>query len=207
KQYERNPRKNDKEVDRMAEAIREYGFNVPLLAKKDGTIIDGHLRYKGALRLNFQKLPVITIDHMTETQVKAFRLLVNQSTNWAKWDMPLLKMELEDLRLEDFDLGLVGFDDKFYKDLKINDILLDEGLNINGDIKNQEKPDNDYEGDNLSDNNINENEGDGYNEYKTPLSIILNQRDFIAWQEYKEKIGLRSDTKAFLELFKAVEKI
>jgi hypothetical protein len=47
--YERNPRKNDKAVDQIRASIREYGFAVPVLAKSDGEVIDGHLRLKGAI--------------------------------------------------------------------------------------------------------------------------------------------------------------
>jgi hypothetical protein len=47
KPYERNPRKNDKAVDRIRASIRGFGFAVPILAKSDGEIIDGHLRLKG----------------------------------------------------------------------------------------------------------------------------------------------------------------
>ena len=49
KPYERNPRKNDKAVDRIRASIREFGFTVPVLAKSDGEVIDGHLRLKGAV--------------------------------------------------------------------------------------------------------------------------------------------------------------
>ena len=46
--YARNPRKNDAVVDRMAEAIREFGFRIPIVARSDGSVVDGHLRLKGA---------------------------------------------------------------------------------------------------------------------------------------------------------------
>src|SRR5580704_12040236 len=49
KPYERNPRKNDKAVDRIRASIREFGFAVPILAKSDGEVVDGHLRLKGAI--------------------------------------------------------------------------------------------------------------------------------------------------------------
>ena len=48
--YARNPRKNDKAVDRIRASIRAFGFAVPILAKSDGEVIDGHLRLKGASR-------------------------------------------------------------------------------------------------------------------------------------------------------------
>ena len=50
-EYARNPRKNDHAVDRVAAAIREFGFRVPVVAKSDGTVVDGHLRLKAAKKL------------------------------------------------------------------------------------------------------------------------------------------------------------
>ena len=109
--YARNPRKNDEVISKMTASIKEFGFRLPLLIKSDGLIIDGHLRKKAAVALGMTELPCIVADDLTETQIKAFRLVANQSANWASWDTELLKLELEDLKLEDFDLDLIGFED------------------------------------------------------------------------------------------------
>lgn len=109
--YARNPRKNDEQVDRMAGAIREFGFRIPVVAKSDGTVVDGHLRLKAALKLGMKTVPVALADELTPAQVKAFRILANQSANGAEWDTELLKLEIEDLKLEDYDLRLTGFDE------------------------------------------------------------------------------------------------
>jgi len=53
--YARNPRKNDHAVDRVASAIREFGFRVPIVAKSDGTVVDGHLRLKAAAKLSLDR--------------------------------------------------------------------------------------------------------------------------------------------------------
>lgn len=108
--YARNPRKNDHAVEQMASAISEFGFRLPIVAKSTGEICDGHLRYKAALRLGLEQVPVILADDLTETQLKAFRILVNRSATWADWDEDLLRLELEELKLDDFDLALTGFD-------------------------------------------------------------------------------------------------
>ena len=108
--YARNPRKNDHAVEQMASAIRDFGFRIPIIAKSTGEICDGHLRYKAALRLGLEKVPVILADDLTETQIKAFRILANRSATWADWDEDLLRLELEELKLDDFDLALTGFD-------------------------------------------------------------------------------------------------
>ncbi len=110
-EYERNPRKNDDVVDRMAQAIVEFGFRIPIVARSDGLVVDGHLRLKAARLLGLETVPVVLADELTETQIKAFRLLANQSANWAEWDELLLSAELQDLLADDYDLSLVGFSD------------------------------------------------------------------------------------------------
>lgn len=107
--YAQNPRRNDHVVGQMAEAIQEFGFKIPILARADGTIVDGHLRLKAAAALKLDRVPVIRCDEWTDAQVKAFRLLANRSATWADWDEELLAVELEDLQKLDFDLKLTGF--------------------------------------------------------------------------------------------------
>src|SRR5206468_3567646 len=113
--------KNDHAVDRMVSSIREFGFKVPVLARSNGDVIDGHLRIKAAERLGIAEVPVILCDDWTDAQVKAFRLLVNRSVNWADWDTELLSLELLDLKELDFDLGLTGFDVREIDELLLGD--------------------------------------------------------------------------------------
>src|SRR4030088_1255628 len=118
--YARNPRKNDAVVDRMCSSIREFGFKVPVLARSDGEVVDGHLRLKAARKLRITEVPVILCDEWTTAQVKAFRLMVNRSVAWADWDEELLALELQELNESDFDLSLTGFDPREIDDLLIN---------------------------------------------------------------------------------------
>ena len=90
--YGRNPRKNDSAVDRMAGSIQEFGFKIPVLARSSGEVVDGHLRLKAAHKLGITEIPVILCDEWTETQVKAFRLMVNRSVSWADWDEELTRL-------------------------------------------------------------------------------------------------------------------
>ena len=69
--YARNPRKNDGVVDRMVASLREFGFKIPVLARSDGTVVDGHLRIKAARKLDITQIPVILCDEWTPAQVKA----------------------------------------------------------------------------------------------------------------------------------------
>ena len=109
-EYVRNPRKNDHAVDRVAAAIREFGFRVPVVAKSDGTVVDGHLRLKAAKKLGLTEVPVVLADDMTDLQIKAFRLSVNKMAELAEWDDELLAIELHELNAADFDMALLGFD-------------------------------------------------------------------------------------------------
>ena len=115
--YARNPRKNDEVVDQMVGAIQEFGFRIPIVVKSDGTIVDGHLRLKAARRLNMETVPVALADDLNEAQIKAFRILANQSSNWADWDEELLRLELVDLQEADFDLAKVGFSEEEMSEL------------------------------------------------------------------------------------------
>ena len=107
--YSRNPRKNDAAVNRMCSSIREFGFKIPCLVRSSGEVVDGHLRLKAARELRMAEIPVILCDEWSEAQVKAFRLMVNQSATWAEWDDELLAAELQQLQDLHFDLDLTGF--------------------------------------------------------------------------------------------------
>lgn len=116
-EYARNPRKNDHAVDKVAAAIREFGFRVPILAKSDKTVVDGHLRLKAAKKLGIETVPVMLCDDMTDAQIKAFRISVNRVAEFAEWDNDLLALELGELGDAGFDLELTGFTDEEIKAL------------------------------------------------------------------------------------------
>lgn len=131
--YCRNPRKNEEQVDRMASAIKEFGFRIPIVAKSDGSVVDGHLRLKAAQKLGLKEVPVALADELTDAQVKAFRILANKSANWAEWDTDLLKLEVQELEELDFDLELTGFELP-----ELDEIL---GAGVDGGTEGQTDPD------------------------------------------------------------------
>jgi len=114
--YARNPRRNDAAVDFMVASIREFGFKIPVLARSNGEIVDGHLRTKAALKMGMPEVPVILCDELSEAQVKAFRILMNRSATWAEWDEERLALELQELDAANFDLSLTGFDPREIED-------------------------------------------------------------------------------------------
>ena len=71
--YAGNPRKNDHAVEAVASAIKRFGFRVPVLAKSDGSLIDGHLRVKAAKHLGMKEVPVVLCDDLSEADIKALR--------------------------------------------------------------------------------------------------------------------------------------
>ena len=81
-------------------------------ATADGTIIDGHLRFKAARKLGLSEVPVILGDDLSEAQIKAFRLSVNKVAELADWDFDFLKLELGELQDMGFNLDLTGFADE-----------------------------------------------------------------------------------------------
>jgi ParB/Sulfiredoxin domain len=113
--------KNDHAVERMAASIREFGFKIPILARSNGEVIDGHLRLKAAQKLGIKEVPVILCDEWSEAQVKAFRLM-NRSVNWANWDEQLVALEIEELKSLDFDLRLTRFDPPEIDEYLLHDV-------------------------------------------------------------------------------------
>lgn len=112
KYYERNTKKHPKEqIKKIANSIKEFGFNVPILADKENNIIAGHGRVLASKELGIKKVPIIRIEHLTPKQVKAFRIADNKVTE-SEWDYDFLKDELSDLKTEGFDLELIGFSDE-----------------------------------------------------------------------------------------------
>ena len=109
REYPNNPRINDHAVDQIAAMIKEFGFRVPMIVKSDGLIVDGHLRLKAARKLGLAKIPVILADDLTDQQVKALRLAVNQAAQLADWDDALLKLEIGELKLANFDIKVLAF--------------------------------------------------------------------------------------------------
>src|SRR6516165_3978248 len=109
--YENNPRHNDAAVDAVAASIRAFGFRQPIVVDEDGVILVGHARYKAAVKLGLTEVPVHVAVGLSPAQAKAYRISDNQSATLSDWDYDLLPIELADLKAQDYDLGLLGFDD------------------------------------------------------------------------------------------------
>jgi DNA modification methylase len=107
--YPGNPRINDQAVTAVAASIRAFGFRQPLVVDEQGVIIVGHTRYKAALQLGLERVPVHVAVGLTPAQAKAYRLADNQIATLSSWDEERLSLELTELHNLDFDLPLTGF--------------------------------------------------------------------------------------------------
>jgi ParB-like chromosome segregation protein Spo0J len=109
--YAKNSRTHSAEqVAQIAASIEEFGFTNPVLVDNDSGIIAGHGRVMAAHKLKLATVPCIILNHLTETQKRAYVIADNKLAMNAGWDHAMLSAELAELREIDFDLGLLGFD-------------------------------------------------------------------------------------------------
>ena len=108
KPYPNNPRDNDGGVDAVANSIKEFGWQQPIVVDKDNVIIVGHTRYKAAKKLGMKEVPVVVASNLSDEQVRAYRLADNKTGELTDWDMGLLDDELSDIA--DIDMSDFGFD-------------------------------------------------------------------------------------------------
>jgi DNA modification methylase len=116
--YARNARTHtDEQVAQIAGSIMEFGFTNPVLIDADGGILAGHGRVLAAERLGRTDVPVIALGHLSPAQRRAYIIADNKLALNAGWDEELLRAELQALGAEDFDLGVIGFDEDELADL------------------------------------------------------------------------------------------
>ncbi|MCL4853172.1 MAG: ParB N-terminal domain-containing protein, partial [Bryobacteraceae bacterium] len=108
--YARNARTHsDEQVAQIAASIAEFGFNNPVLVDTNAGIIAGHGRVLAARKLGLDQVPVVVLDHLSETQKRAYILADNRIAENADWDDQILSGELAELKDADVDLALLGF--------------------------------------------------------------------------------------------------
>ena len=148
KPYENNPRDNDDAVDSVANSIKEFGWQQPIVVDKDNVIIVGHTRYKAAKKLGMDKVPVVVASSLTPEQVKAYRLADNKVGELADWDMEKLSTELDGI--EDIDMSEFGFEDLGEPELP-DDFFVDDDSNSDTEEPEQsEEPELDWGGANTA---------------------------------------------------------
>ena len=116
--YINNARTHSPEqINKLRASLREFGFVNPVIIDKEFNIIAGHGRVEAAKAEGIKEVPCVLVDYLTEAQKKAYILADNRMAMDAGWDEEMLKVELEALNAEAFDLSLTGFDEKELTDL------------------------------------------------------------------------------------------
>ena len=126
--YARNSRTHSEaQVAQIAASIKEFGFTNPVLIDEDGGIIAGHGRVLAARKLSLDEVPTIALEGLTKTQRQAYVIADNKLALNSGWDEELLKVELEELQGDGFDIELLGFDADELSDLQDEEPQQNEG--------------------------------------------------------------------------------
>lgn len=129
KPYLKNAKKHQEDqIRKIADSIKEFGFNQPIVVDKDNVIIVGHGRYEASKLLGLKEVPVLQVN-LTEERTKAYRLADNK-LNESAWDIGLVIEELKSLEAVKFDIKLTGFDEipemEEYEDVDFDNIESNE---------------------------------------------------------------------------------
>jgi site-specific DNA-methyltransferase (adenine-specific) len=108
KPYEKNPRQKY-DIQKVAQSIKEFGFQQPIVVDRAGVIIVGHGRYQASKSLGLETVPVVIAD-LSPEKAKAYRIADNKTNEYSDWDIGLLQQEFTDLLDINYDLELTGFD-------------------------------------------------------------------------------------------------
>ena len=146
-QYARNSRTHsDAQVDKIAASIKEFSFLNPIITDGKSGIVAGHGRVMAAKKLGMKDVPTIDAAHLTDTQRRAYILADNRLALDAGWDDEMLRVELDALGVDGFDLELTGFSLDEIADLQIEEVpegltdedavpeVPDEPVTVEGDV-------------------------------------------------------------------------
>jgi len=127
--YEKNPRKiPDRAIEIVAESLKRFGWQQPLIVDAHRVIVAGHTRLLAAQRIGENMVPVIVADKLTEEEIRAFRIADNRTHDFTSWDYPELISELEALpdfadvlALQDWQSIIDTFEEKYDFDIDVPD--------------------------------------------------------------------------------------
>lgn len=115
---------NERQIDLLANSIKEFWFNQPIVIDKNNIIVAWHWRYEASKKLWLNKVPVIKAENLTEKQIKKYRLLDNKITELAEDNIENIKIELEelqDLELNELYIDLWEVDDIDFDNIESNE--------------------------------------------------------------------------------------
>lgn len=125
KPYKKNAKKHPKEqVEQIANSIKEFGFTQPVIIDKNNCVVAGHGRILGAKKAGLKQVPTVTLEELTEEQIKAYRLVDNKTAE-SSYDETLINEEISELLKSDIDMEVFGFS---------IDALEDETIEVEPDV-------------------------------------------------------------------------
>lgn len=101
-----------KQIRKIADSIRKFGFITPLIIDEDGCIVAGHGRLEAARLAGVDRVPAITLSHLSPEELRAYVIADNKLATLAGWDRELLSIEIAELMeaAPELDLTVTGFE-------------------------------------------------------------------------------------------------
>ena len=136
KPYGKNNKMHPEEqVETIANSIKQFGFNNPIIVDNNNEVIAGHGRLLAAQSIGMLEVPCLVLENLSEEDVKAFRIMDNKSTV-SEWDFAAIASEFDELQDAGYDVALTGFNEKEIDDILIQNGLLTEPEEIEADDAN-----------------------------------------------------------------------
>lgn len=197
KPYHRNNKKHtDSTVRKLADKIRQFGWDVPIVVDGQGIIIKGHRRHRAAVLLDLKQVPVVVRADLSREEVKAARLADNRLNDDSLDDTDAIAAELAELEELDFDLDLTGYDEaEIEKYLGEDDFDYQPPERGPGGGSDQEGSDGEVEGEVEEDTAESKSPPEKY-----PLPIVLSWKQKQDWDALKVTLGVKKDTDALLKI-------
>lgn len=103
---------DEKNLKSIEWSIVNFGTVEPLVVRRsNNVVIGGNGRLEVFKRLGYENIPVHFVD-LDDVKAKALAHALNRASELASWDLDNLKVNLEFLKENDFDLSAIGFDDE-----------------------------------------------------------------------------------------------
>jgi ParB-like chromosome segregation protein Spo0J len=110
---------SDEQIEQIKASIVEFGMCTPI-GIHSNTIVYGHGRYESLKQLNYEEIPTIDLSHLSDAQRRGLIIADNKIGDNSEFDLDLLKVEIEGLMVDDFNIDLLGFSMEELEDLDIN---------------------------------------------------------------------------------------
>ena len=120
REYENNPRNNDKAIEPVMNSIKKFGYVSPIIVDEDGVILAGHTRIQALRKMGAEETEVIVISGLTDEERRSYRIADNRTREFSRWDGNLLQVEMREINADDW--AQFGFKDTEVRRLKPDDL-------------------------------------------------------------------------------------